>query len=108
MRGSVQLSVVLRFIFLVSATAQESLTENTFNRGKDGKVGKANIDLLKPIAGHWKGEAMGGIIEEIWSPPQHGEMLGMLRLIIDGKPSFYELMTISEKDGGLFPEDQAL
>ncbi len=87
--------------FVTCSVAQESLTEHTMTRGKDGELGSAKIDSMKWLAGHWTGEATGGIAEEIWSPPHGGEMIGMFRLVQDGKPAFYEFMSIAEKEGGL-------
>ncbi|HEX2059691.1 MAG TPA: DUF6265 family protein [Thermoanaerobaculia bacterium] len=89
-------------IVLLAATvpAQERQTENTFKLG-DRKPGAATIADMAWLAGHWKGEALGGISEEIWSPPMNGVMMGMYRLVRDGKVVFYELLTLSEKDGSL-------
>lgn len=50
------------------------------------------------VEGKWQGEAFGGEIEEIWSAPDGGSMMGMFRLVDDGKVAFYELMIISEVD----------
>jgi hypothetical protein len=53
------------------------------------------------LAGHWTGEALGGVSEEIWSPARGGVMLGMYRLLKNDAPVFYELLTISEREGSL-------
>jgi hypothetical protein len=58
----------------------------------------ANIDWL---TGHWKGEAFGGIAEEIWSPPLGGTMMFSFKLVANNKVSFYELGHIKEIDGTL-------
>src|SRR5690606_41748043 len=50
------------------------------------------------IAGHWKGKAMGGEIEEVWTPPMGGSMMGSFKFVADGKVIFYELETITEED----------
>ncbi len=78
-----------------SIAAQEPRTENTWTRGKDFTPAPTKIETMNGLAGRWVGEAMGGTTEEIWSPPDAGEMIGMFRFIKDGKTSFYELMTIS-------------
>ncbi len=62
---------------------------------------KAAIGDVAWIAGHWKGEALGGISEEIWSGPLAGSMMGSYRLVKDGKVAFYELITIVEESGSL-------
>jgi hypothetical protein len=53
------------------------------------------------LAGQWTGDALGGQVEEIWSGPQAGAMMGMFRLVREGKTSFYELMTLVEENGSL-------
>ena len=57
-----------------------------------------SIEDMSWIAGHWKGEAMGGKFEETWNPPMGGEMLGMFKLVSDGKVRFYEIMTITPEN----------
>jgi hypothetical protein len=39
--------------------------------------------------------------EEIWADAVGGVMMGMYRLVIDGKPSFYEFMHLAEDKGSL-------
>ncbi len=59
---------------------------------KEGDVStKANLDQISWMEGHWKGEAFGGVTEEIWSPPLGGSMMFSFRLVVDGKVNFYEL-----------------
>jgi Domain of unknown function (DUF6265) len=56
------------------------------------------IDSVAWLAGSWKGEAFGGEVEEIWSPPAGGMMMGMFRLLDKGKVAFSEFEQIVEKD----------
>ena len=58
----------------------------------------ANISMVSWLAGTWKGEAFGGIAEEVWSQPIGGTMMGMFRLIKDGKIDFSEFEQIAEQD----------
>lgn len=51
----------------------------------------ATLDQVKWIAGHWKGEAFGGITEEFWSPPLGDSMMFSFKLVVDNKVVFYEL-----------------
>lgn len=53
------------------------------------------------LAGRWAGEGMGGVAEEMWSPPADGAMAGHFQLVREGRVVFYELMQISEITGGL-------
>lgn len=59
---------------------------------------KASIEDFAWIAGHWKGEAFGGIVEELWSPPLGDSMMGSFKLVNDTKTTFYELEVIREVD----------
>ena len=61
----------------------------------------AKIEGVAWMAGHWRGKALGGTAEEIWSPPAGHTMMGMYRLIKDDAVVFYELMTIAEEKGTL-------
>jgi hypothetical protein len=83
------------------ARGQEKWTEHTLKRGPSTPPGTAEIESFKFLSGHWTGQALGGMAEEIWSPAYRGEMIGMFRAVRDGQPAFYELMSIREKDGGL-------
>lgn len=62
---------------------------------------KANLSQVSWIAGHWKGEAFGGITEEIWSPPLGDSMMFSFKLVKDGKVIFYELGGIRQVDDTL-------
>ena len=50
------------------------------------------------LTGHWRGSALGGVSEEIWSAPEANSMMGMFRLMKDGATVFYEIMSI-QPDG---------
>lgn len=61
----------------------------------------ATISEVAWIAGHWRGEAFGGITEEIWSPPLGNSMMCVFRLIKEEKVGFYEIVTITEENNSL-------
>ena len=65
---------------------------------------KAKLEEIAWMEGHWKGEAFGGITEEIWSPPLGGSMLFSFKLVVDGEVSFYELGHIRQLDETLIFE----
>ena len=88
--------VLLALIFVLTAQAQNTLSLKT---GQESP--KATIEDVAWIAGHWRGEAMGGLTEEIWSPPLGGAMMASFKLVVDNEVNFYELETISEEDGSL-------
>lgn len=54
----------------------------------------AELQDLAFMAGHWRGQAAGTQIQEIWSAPEQGSMTGMYREMKDGKTTFYEFLTI--------------
>jgi hypothetical protein len=81
--------------------AHERLTEHTFKLSAGKQSPAATIADMAWLAGHWTGEGLGGLIEEVWSPPRNGVMMGMFRLVRDGKPIFYELLTLAEERGSL-------
>ena len=59
------------------------------------------LENIKWISGTWRGEAFGGITEEIWSEPSGGSMMASFKLINDGKVSFYEIEVIREVENSL-------
>ena len=75
--------------------------QNTLELAEGQPSPPAKINDVAWIAGHWQGEAFGGVVEERWAPPMGGAMMGSFRLVNDGKVSFYELEVIYEKDNSL-------
>jgi hypothetical protein len=61
----------------------------------------ADINIVSWLSGRWKGEAFGGVAEEIWSQPAGGSMIGMFRLIDKGTIAFSEFEEIVEQDNQL-------
>lgn len=61
----------------------------------------ATIDDAAWLAGRWVGEGFGGQMEEVWSPPIGGQMVGHFRYWRDGEPQFYEIMMLDVADGGV-------
>lgn len=89
------------YCLIPSAFAQNGKTEHTLGLDKDFVSPKANIEDVAWIAGHWIGKAFGGTVEEVWSAPAGGAMMGMFRLIQGEKTGFYEILTISEVESSL-------
>jgi hypothetical protein len=96
----VLLPLVLASITSTGA-AQRPLTENTFTRGEDFRAPAATVDDLLWIVGHWRGEGLGGLNEEIWSPPLGGTLMGVYRLVRDGSIVLYEILTVGPEGGSL-------
>jgi hypothetical protein len=94
----------LAFVLLLLASntpADEAMTANTLRLSPDQKPPAATIADMEWYAGRWTGTGLGGFTEEIWSPPRDGAMMGMYRMIKDGKAIFYELLLIVEENGSL-------
>jgi hypothetical protein len=87
-------------VFLLSASFL-SYSQNTMTLEEGQSSPKAGINDVAWIAGHWQGEAFGGMTEEIWSPPMGDAMMAAFRLVKDGKTDFYEIEAITEENGSL-------
>ena len=85
----------------VSSVMAQQGNDNTLSFDKASTSPKATLTDVAWIEGHWRGEAFGGTVEEIWSPPLGGSMMFSFKLVVDGKVSFYELGAISEEDNTL-------
>jgi hypothetical protein len=65
---------------------------------------KAAMDDMTWLAGAWVGTRGAGgqsSIEERWSPPRGGAMLGVSRTVSRGSMRAFEFLRIVERDGGL-------
>jgi hypothetical protein len=92
-----QLLTLLALVFYLTSFAQS----NTIKFDETISSPKANLSQVSWIQGHWKGEAFGGITEEIWSPPLGDSMMFSFKLVSNGKVVFYELGGIREVDNTL-------
>jgi hypothetical protein len=79
--------------------AQEQVTEHTLTATPGSSPSAASIADLAWLTGTWRGPGFGGVTEEIWSEPRDGAMLGVFRLVREGKPVFYELLLLEEAAG---------
>ena len=89
--------LILSLIVFSSCKAQD----NTLQLTEGSKSPDANLEDVSWIQGHWKGEAFGGIAEEIWSPPLGDSMMFSFKLVADVKVVFYEVGGIRQVDGTL-------
>ena len=95
---------VLLIMLLASGAGQASVVPNTPNtvRLADGAARPAaTVADLAWLTGAWPGEGLGGAVDEAWSAPAGGAMVGHFRLVKDGKPVFYEILTILEREGSV-------
>ncbi len=86
-----KLLLVLLFCISIGCKAQ-----NTKSFTEGGKSPAATLEDVSWIAGHWKGEAFGGVAEEIWSPPLGDSMMFVFKLVSEGKVQFYEVGHIQQ------------
>lgn len=75
--------------------AQDSF-ENVLQFDEATGSPKADLTAVAWIAGHWRGEALGGVVEEIWSSPLGGSMMASFKLVVDDQVKFYEIETIMQ------------
>ncbi|MFQ5694735.1 MAG: DUF6265 family protein [Terriglobia bacterium] len=63
---------------------------------------KATIDDFAWLAGRWEGRLPGGPrLEQVWTEPLAGHMLGMFRLLDQGKVVLLEIFSLYETPEGL-------
>lgn len=86
-------------IFLLLGLSISAQNTVSWEEGMDSPI--ANLKQVEWMTGHWRGEAFGGITEEIWSPPLGGSMMFSFKLVVEGSINFYELGHIKEVDGTL-------
>ena len=91
------LAISLTLLLAAFASAQPE------TRSLDPELGspQARIEDVAWLEGHWSGQALGGIAEEIWSPATAHTMMGMFRHIDGDSVGFYEIFIISEENGSL-------
>jgi len=65
------------------------------------KTLEPKLENLAWLTGNWKGEALGGIVEENWSEPSGGSMMATFKLIKDNEIVFYEMEIIREVENTL-------
>ena len=101
MRETVRLiaGVVTALWLAVAVGAQTGPTPNTLSAG--GAAPNATLKDAQWLVGRWTGTGLGGVSEEIWADAAGGAMMGMYRLVVSGKVSFYELMNLVEENGSL-------
>lgn len=65
------------------------------------QVPAGRIEDAAWLAGRWTGTGLGGQLEEVWSAPAGGQMVGHFRLLREGKPVFYEFMLMDVTEDGI-------
>ena len=62
---------------------------------------KLSLADLGWLTGCWEGRQGQAVIEEVWSKPGGGSMLGFGRTVKDGRTTAYEFMQVREENGSL-------
>ncbi len=99
--GNITIQILLMITALPLAFAQDQLTEHTLRLNEGSQPATATIDDIAWLAGSYRGEGLGGVVEEIWSEPAAGMMVGLFRATKNDSLMFTELMYISEEDSSL-------
>lgn len=94
-------AIILLGLISMTVLAQDKQTEHTVKLSAGQKSPAATLAEMDWLAGHWAGNAFGGVSEEVWAKPVGGAMMGMFRQVNDGKVVFYELMTLVEENGSI-------
>jgi len=75
------LPALVLLLIASNSQAEESMTANTLRLSPDQKSPAATIADMEWYAGRWTGAGLGGLNEEVLSPPRDGTMMGMYRMI---------------------------
>ena len=81
--------------------SDQGTTPNTLRLKEGDPRMPAKVSDLAWLSGRWTGDGLGGRVDEVWSEPDAGSMVGYFRLVKDGKPVFYEIMTLLEAEGSV-------
>ncbi|NJB36460.1 DUF6265 family protein [Croceivirga sp. JEA036] len=96
---STRLSIILVIVCILFGTTIKA--QKTKQLGEGDAPAPALLSEITWLEGHWRGEAFGGIAEEIWSPPLGDSMFFSFRLIDDEGVQFYELGHIIQQENSL-------
>jgi hypothetical protein len=84
-------AVLAAFMMLAGCASQKATPAET---------GANSLEALAWLSGSWSGEHDGGIIQEHWTLPTGGMMVGMSKLVIDDKAVFFEYLRIVRNSDG--------
>ena len=101
MRKTLMILALSALTVTADARQDQGSTPNTLKLADGAPRPAARVADLAWLAGQWTGEGLGGRIDETWSTPDGGAMVGYFRLVKDGKPVFYEILTLLEVEGSV-------
>ena len=94
-------NLFLLFLTLTFVIHAQEQFQNTMLGDSTMVSPKAPIGNLDWLQGLWQGEALGGTVQTIWSPPLGGSMMGAFKLVQNNEVVFYEIITLVEEKGTL-------
>jgi len=92
-----KITSLLLLLSLTLLTQAQPHFPNTMFSDSTKESPNASLADVSWIQGSWHGEAFGGVVEEIWSPPLGNSMMCVFKLVVNNKVKFYEIVTISEE-----------
>ena len=106
MKGLIRAAALTLLTWAVVAStgplvAQSRHTEHTLRLDGATHTTRASLTDVAWLTGSWEGAAFGGRVEEVWAPASGGTMVGLFKLLTDGRPTMYEIAWISEEGGSL-------
>ncbi len=81
--------------------AQVQQTPNTLKLDESASRPQATLADVGLLVGHWQGEFLGAMAEELWLPVAGDSMLGVFRLYNQDSVMFYETMIMIEEEGSV-------
>jgi hypothetical protein len=85
MKYKLFLFLFLLTIYIIDAKAQNSGT----------------LSDMEFISGQWEATRNGNLVEAFWTEPEGDNMVGVVRIMDDGKARLYEIFAIEMTDSGL-------
>ncbi|MFY0592109.1 DUF6265 family protein [Roseivirga sp.] len=85
---------------ILLTVSYSAFAQNTLSLNGEASP-KAKLSDVSWIQGSWEGEAFGGQVQEVWTPPLGDSMMCAFKLVVDDKVLFYELCQIREENGTL-------
>ncbi|GGX12324.1 DUF6265 family protein [Aquimarina muelleri] len=97
-----QKSIIICIVLGAICSSFAQSTESNVLKFTDDMISpNATLEDLSWISGYWRGEAFGGITEEIWSDPLGNSMMFSFKLVVNDTVKFYELGGITQIDSTL-------
>ena len=83
---------------ILSVGAQEIAAKHVIYANENTQYYQGPVHDLAWLEGSWQGVGLGGICQETWDKPTGDTMMGMFKLIKEGKPVFYEFFVLLKKE----------